>query len=438
MKPLGPALAGLLSLAAMTGAWADEAGLRLGHAIFTGALDSLSAAERAALPARQLGRFPCAGCHGRDGAGGTEGEAPPIRWPALAAPSVLRTRYDGPGFHAAVTTGRDPEGRTLTRLMPRYALDPAATAALRGYLAALPALDRRGVTPTALEFCVVIRPEAAAPLRAYAARLATALTDLAGDAGLYGRHPKVIPLEGPPDQVLAAAEDRCLAVIGLVPDNRLPISAFSDLGVPVLFPLAQLSGREDRTIVRALRPTRRDVFAALVRDLGAQGVTSVHIVGDDGDAGDLLQMLRLDPATTHAEATHGADVALPDDVALVALGPLSAETLMSLKPGRRLWVLSQSAMAEMLPAGVDATVMIDAPGLVSFALGAGLDPQEAHATLTAEVLVAALKGAGREVGRAGLLRGFGDAVLGHVGLDYDDVPLTGTKDVLPLRPGAGE
>lgn len=435
MKAACLALSGLLSLATATGAASDEATLRLGHAIFTGAIDLIPESRRDTLPARQLSRFACANCHGRDGSGGTEGEAPPIYWSALTTPTPLRGGYDDATFHNAVTSGHTSDGRTLSRLMPRYPLDPSATAALAAYLVALPQRDRRGVTPNALDFCVLTASGAETRARAYAAILAKALLDLAGEGGLYGRYPNVITLEGTPEQMRASAEAQCLAVVGLPAVDNLPLKALTDRGVPVLFPLAHLSGREDHSITRSLRPTRRDVLAALVRDLGAQSPPSIHLLGDEESKSDLERMLRLDPATTDIQVTDGSDGPPPPNTALVALGPVPADMLAIESSGQQFWFLSQDFGMQDIPDGVATTVMIEAPGLVSFALGADLGPQEAHAKLAAEVLTAALKVAGRDVGRAGLLRALDMAALGHLGLDYETVPLSGTRDVLPLRLG---
>lgn len=146
-------------------------------------------------------------------------------------------------------------------------------------------------------------------------------------------------------------------------------------------------------------------------------------------------MLRLDPATTDIQVTDGSDGPPPPNTALVALGPVPADMLAIASSGQQFWFLSQAFGMQDIPDGVATTVMIEAPGLASFALGADLGPQEAHAKLAAGVLTAALKVAGRDVGRAGLLRALDMAALGHLGLDYETVPLNGTRDVLPLRLG---
>jgi hypothetical protein len=74
-------------------------------------------------------RMPCAGCHGRDGAGRPEGGIvpPDIRWGRLTKPYAQRHAngrthlpYDESALLTAIMQGRDPAGNAPDPTMPRY------------------------------------------------------------------------------------------------------------------------------------------------------------------------------------------------------------------------------------------------------------------------------------------------------------------------------
>lgn len=120
--------------------------LALGHAIFANG---------------QGGGAPCANCHGRDGLGGGEADAPAILWTTLSRETALRPAYDASGFARALG-GTAPGGRSLSRLMPRYDLDAGQLRALMAYLKALPQLQRQGSKParsgSALSAAIICAP----------------------------------------------------------------------------------------------------------------------------------------------------------------------------------------------------------------------------------------------------------------------------------------
>lgn len=423
-----PAALALL-LAAAGPASADDATVRLGQAIFTGATHTLTDDQRAGLPERQITRHPCAGCHGRDGRGGTEGAVPPVLWESLAERTAVRGPYTPPGLHHAMTNGEDPEGRTLSRLMPRYALPPEATAAVQAYLAALPAIDRAGVAPARLTVCVVAPLTAATTMERYARRLSGTLTLQTSPQGVHGRRPEVSLLHGDATRILADAEAGCLAVVGLLPGSAPSLEALTGRGVPVLFPLFRLAGDEDVSIVRSIVPSGRDLVGALVDDLAERGGDSIHVARGEG-AGAIVHALRLDPRTLSRTVGEGPPEAAPRDAALVVPEGAVPDNLTG---GRSVWLFA--AAAANVPEGIRARVIVEAPDLIAYALAEGLDPLEAQAALAAEVLAEALKVAGRGVGRAALLSAFESAALGRVGLDYAATPLTGTSRVVILPVG---
>lgn len=94
-------------------------------------------------------------------------------------------------------------------------------------------------------------------------------------------------------------------------------------------------------------------------------------------------------------------------------------------------------------AGSDATpllgrsnlhVIVETPALLDAALDSATDAIDTHATAAA-LLAEALRAAGPDPTRAGLVRAFDDVVLDAYGLDYRREPLTGTSAVRIL-PGA--
>jgi hypothetical protein len=120
----------------------------------------------------------CASCHRRSGLGSWEGQTviPPIIGRYLfragarnvedpTAPHVLgyipnRAAYTEASLARAIREGRDPSGRALSYVMPRYRLDDAGMAALVAYLRALGSGPARGDTGEALHFATVVTPDA--------------------------------------------------------------------------------------------------------------------------------------------------------------------------------------------------------------------------------------------------------------------------------------
>jgi hypothetical protein len=120
----------------------------------------------------------CVNCHRRSGFGAREGRniIPPIsgrflfdardsghvyeQLPYIPGERLDRTPYTPATFSRALREGIDSEGKILSYLMPRFALDDADLNAL---IAHLRALDRRkvpGVSPVELQFATIITPDA--------------------------------------------------------------------------------------------------------------------------------------------------------------------------------------------------------------------------------------------------------------------------------------
>jgi hypothetical protein len=120
----------------------------------------------------------CANCHRRSGMGVNEGRItiPPVTGKYLLNPgerplpeaaaqpvaaSVARSeRYDEASLARAIRDGIGADGRPLSYLMPRFALNDADTAALVDYLKSLSRDAAPGVTQDDLHFATIVTPDA--------------------------------------------------------------------------------------------------------------------------------------------------------------------------------------------------------------------------------------------------------------------------------------
>lgn len=129
----------------------------------------------------------CVNCHRRSGQGSNEGRsvAPPVTAEALFQPRKLpirrvfsskslaateRSAYRRETLFRAIREGRNPDGRTLSPLMPRYRLDDAQLDDLLAYLSTLSSHVSPGVTRTEIRLATVLAD--GAPKRAAETMLA--------------------------------------------------------------------------------------------------------------------------------------------------------------------------------------------------------------------------------------------------------------------------
>lgn len=127
------------------------------------------------------GRMTCAGCHGVDGRGGTEGgaaRAPAISWAVLVQSSDARPAYDAPALAVALRSGLSVDGRDLQ--MPQFDISDAQLTALVGYLQWLDRDAAQGLAPDRIVLGLPVDPTAA---RAVAAAMAS----FNAEGGAYGR-----------------------------------------------------------------------------------------------------------------------------------------------------------------------------------------------------------------------------------------------------------
>jgi hypothetical protein len=138
----------------------------------------LAGTRKSAGTSTQGADAACVNCHQRSGLGSTEGsifippitgdylfqgqaqggDAPPL--PHVKRRHGNRSAYTPATLARAIREGVDPDGRTLSSLMPRYALDDADMGALVEYLKSLAVDSVPGVTPSELHFATIFTPDA--------------------------------------------------------------------------------------------------------------------------------------------------------------------------------------------------------------------------------------------------------------------------------------
>lgn len=122
--------------------------------------------------------YSCAGCHQRSGLGSYD----EIRYPAVIAAKLFQPLYAGPEYTPAeraglnkylqqpmlrdsytdaslaeaIRNGRNPDGRMLNKVMPRYLLEDGDMKTLISYLKTLSTEISPGVTATTIRFATVI------------------------------------------------------------------------------------------------------------------------------------------------------------------------------------------------------------------------------------------------------------------------------------------
>lgn len=251
MRRPEPRLAAALFM--LAGAAAAQDGAEI-YARGTGLTARLGSAEGALLPA---GRLTCAGCHGPDARGGSEGglrPAPAIGWTTLSQPAADRPAYDGASFRRLLEQGVTPSGRAISGLMPRFSGPDAVLQSLQDHLAALDAAETLGLTPTGI----------AVALPASGSRRAAALAAMAAfnaEGGAYGRllqeaSPAFLDLDDIASTLaprIRSAEAQRLAAL-LAEDNQLrPVS--DRTAMRVAGTLDQIGPQLTSLLARKVKPT---------------------------------------------------------------------------------------------------------------------------------------------------------------------------------------
>ena len=140
----------------------------------------------------------CAGCHGFDGRGKSEGGINPsnVTWEFLTKPYGLKHAsgrqhppYTERGLELAITRGTDPGGNKLLPVMPRYAMSREDLADLVAYLQLLGKEREPGVSENTIVIGTMV--EATGPLselgRGVTAVTTAYFAELNSQGGIFGR-----------------------------------------------------------------------------------------------------------------------------------------------------------------------------------------------------------------------------------------------------------
>jgi Cytochrome c len=176
---------GVLAAAAVVAAphrTADDPASRVGEAIYLRGVLGSGAPLEGTRASQAMGATgagaACVNCHQRSGLGSKEGtiSIPPITGeylfhsrahsgnsailPYVESMRGNRDPYTDATLARAIREGVDSQGRPLSDLMPRFALDDADMASLIDYLTKLGAVQVPGVTPTLLHLATIFTPDA--------------------------------------------------------------------------------------------------------------------------------------------------------------------------------------------------------------------------------------------------------------------------------------
>jgi len=338
---------GLCALpASNAGAAAEIAGA--GESIYLrGKLDADTAVEalRPAIGLSAKGaEAACVNCHQRSGLGTTEGYALYVTVPPVTGAYLFHARgatthepvlpylewmhgnrdpYTDSTLARAIRDGIDSNGRQLSPLMPRYALDDAAMASLISYLKILGSRPSPGVTDGVLHFATIVAPDTDVrrrramvevmekyfeeknhfPIGNSAQMRTSGKTEYAKSMFMSHRLWKlhVWELTGPSatwkDQLAQKfSRDPVLAVVsGLGHAEWAPVQEFcDDNGLPCLFPNVEVPLDDDRYYFSLFFTRGLPLEAALIGSAIArpasdgqapQSVIQVFRAGDSGAAG---------------------------------------------------------------------------------------------------------------------------------------------------------
>lgn len=374
-------------------------------------------------------RFPCRSCHGRDGTGGREGGAPPVRLIDLFRTTPARPAYDRTSLRAALEQGRASDGRMLANVMPRYRLDEPAFAGLSRYLGRIVDIQKAGIRPREVVFGVAVPSDNPATAIRYGEALRRALREASGGRTVNGRDVSVELLEGTPDAILSKAGE-VAAVVGLAPSAVIGVAAFTDRQVPVLFPLYPLSGAEDATIVRGIMADRQATLRAIADRVATDKVDVLGVLDDPGCGGLADVFIRRfgRSGVQYERIPSALPVKTPSAVLLLCEDRRRARKILeSLPRDTRLYGIASELLLSVEEARRAAVLAIPEATLTARAENRSMI--DAHAAASARLLIAALTLAGRDVNRTRLVASVGALRDAALGVDFSGGVLNGTSAV---------
>jgi ABC-type branched-subunit amino acid transport system substrate-binding protein len=219
----------------------------------------------------------CAGCHGRDGSGRSEGgvSAPDIRWPALTqsgtrdlAAGRSAKPYDEAALVRAITRGLDSSGNPLAAAMPRFELYDEDLEALTSYLKQLHLQRDPGISDRQVVIGTVLPLTGAAEKQGLALRalLQNGIDAINAKGGLHGRT-LTLDVEdaegGDAEQRMTALGERVLAIVApYAPRLQTELRAAARQQVPVVAPVTGPEAQGLDPLFSTL-PSARHVMGAL-------------------------------------------------------------------------------------------------------------------------------------------------------------------------------
>jgi Cytochrome c len=335
----------------------------------------------------------CVNCHQRSGLGSHEGSAwmPPVTGARLFSPRLLnaheremaemggphgaRGAYTESTLARAIRSGLDSEGRPFSELMPRYALDDAAMAALTTYLKQLSTHRPSGIAGAVVHLATVVTPNAdpvkrravldvlqhfvternAAPMKP-GLLLGTAGTPgQTGALRLSNRHWQlhVWTLTGTPDSWTTqldrefAAQPVFALLSGVGGRDWAPVHEFCERhGVPCFFPEVDVPVVTDQDFYSVYFSRGVLLEAQLIANSIAAagtptGLTAVHQIYRHGDSGEVAAeaLAKELAATKFAVSSEALPTAATARVLRETVGRVSAGSILV------LWLRSSDVAA---------------------------------------------------------------------------------------------
>jgi len=396
---------------------------------------------------------PCASCHGTDARGRNEAGVRPsnLRW------GVLTRSYEAPGEHShppytraavkrAVTMGVDPSGHKLQTAMPRYRMSLTQIDDLIAYLQKLPQDSDPGLADDSVRIGVVL-PEGtrAANARSLVTNYLARLND---SGGIFGRKVEVRFAASPrslqtfidTEQPFAIAASSLIGYEedfeSVVDRNQLPaIAAIATREPKSRYSFHLLAGIREQSVALAQYAAKRGVKNPVIvftdeqpwRDIAAEVEAETKLPGCRG--ADLPSgcwvagLLSGSPATkqlSNQATQQPSNPAAETPDAFIILGPASLQRdvlhTAAISPHPPL-VLIPGAIAvslDDLPSTLDHRAAIAVPLIPSDASPTGLaelhalgddsiSPAVTGTFISVQLLVEALRRAGRDLGREKLI-----------------------------------
>ena len=201
--------------------------------------------------------IPCAGCHGFDGRGKSEGGVNPsnVTWEFLTKPYGLKHAsgrqhppYTERALELAITRGVDPGGNKLLQVMPRYVMSREDLADLIAYLQLIGKEQVPGVTENKIVIGTLV------PASGYLVEMGQVVTaatkavfaELNSQGGIYGRQLELQVIETPDggttmrdkvEPVLKAQQTFAMSAAILANTEKDIVPLFSKYETPLIGPI---------------------------------------------------------------------------------------------------------------------------------------------------------------------------------------------------------